>query len=106
MKWFDKWFARKCRWAWENRDNMPDVPDVSARPSTRMAGIGLIEEDSAPWQDGLRINIKKVIGGFVVSFRTYDRIKDRSDERHYIITDEQDFNTELGKTITLESMRQ
>jgi hypothetical protein len=72
--------------------------------STR--GIISIEEDSAPWQDGLRINIKKVIGGFVVSFRTYDRVRDRSDERHYIITDDQDFNTELGKTITLESMRQ
>jgi hypothetical protein len=47
-----------------------------------------------------------VIGGFVVSFRTYDRIKDRSDERHYIINDEQDFNSELGKMITMESMRQ
>jgi hypothetical protein len=106
MKWFDRWFARKCRWAWENRDDMPDVPDMSAKPSTRGIGLTLIEEDSAPWQDGLRITIKKVIGGFVVSFRTYDRIKDRSDERHYIITDQQDFNTELGKTITMESMRQ
>jgi hypothetical protein len=105
MKWFDQWFARKCRWAWENRD-AADVPDVSMKASTRGVGLTLIEEDSAPWQDGLRISIKKVIGGFVVSFRTYDRIRDRSDERHYIITDEQDFNVELGKTITLESMRQ
>ena len=63
-------------------------------------------EESPSWGDGLRINVRKVIGGSVVSFRTYDRIKDRSDERHYIITDEQDFNTELGKMITMESMRQ
>jgi hypothetical protein len=100
MKWFDRWFRKKCIQAWENRDE----PDVIMKPATR--GISLIEEDSAPWQDGLRINIKKVIGGFVVSFRTYDRVRDRSDERHYIITDDQDFNTELGKTITMESMRQ
>ena len=63
-------------------------------------------EESSDWGDGLRINIKKVIGGYVISFRTYDRVRDRSDERHHIITDEQDFNAELAKMITLESMRQ
>ncbi len=103
MRWFDRWFVRKCRWAWENRD-AADIPAAAKMP--RISGQNFIEEDSAPWQDGLRITIKKVIGGFIVSFRTYDRIRDRSDERHYIITDEQDFNTELGKTITLESIRQ
>ena len=103
MKWFDQWFVRKCRWAWDNRD----LVDVSTS-TNKLRGSGLIavEDDSPPWSDGLRINIKKVIGGYVVSFRTYDCIKDRSDERHHIITDEQDFNQELAKMITLESMRQ
>lgn len=63
-------------------------------------------EESPGWSDGLRINVKKVIGGSVVSFRTYDRVKDRTDERHYIITDEHEFDRELGKIITIESMRQ
>ena len=97
MKWFDRWFARKCRWAWENRDAV-DTPDVSA--------LRLREEDSASWQDGLRINVKKMIGGTVVSFRYYDRRLDRTDDRNYIITDEQDFGQELGKIITMESMKQ
>ena len=56
--------------------------------------------------EALGINVRKVIGGSVVSFRTYDRARDRSDERHYIITDEQEFDRELGKIITMESMRQ
>jgi hypothetical protein len=105
MKWFDRWFVRKSKWAWENRD-AADTPEVGGIKMTRISGQNFIEEDGSPWQDGLRINIKKVIGGFIVSFRTYDRIRDRSDERHYIITDEQNFNTELGKIITLESMKQ
>ena len=49
---------------------------------------------------------KKMIGGYVVSFRCYDRKTDRSNDRHYIITDEQEFEKELGKIITLESMKQ
>ena len=99
MKWFDQWFMRKSRWAWENRDMLEN-------PISKSRGISLVAADDDPWVDGLRINIKKVIGGYVVSFRTYDRMRDRSDERHHIITDEQDFNQELAKMITLESMRQ
>ena len=104
MKWFDKWFFRKWQWAWENRDNAEPVPLSTA--INKLAGRGIIEEDVSAWNDGLRIGIKKMIGGFVVSFRIYDRVRDRSEDRHYIITDEQDFNAELGKIITMESMRQ
>jgi hypothetical protein len=62
-------------------------------------------EESPTWSDGLRITVKRVIGGNIVSFRTYDRRRDESNERHYIITDDQDFDRELGKMITMESMR-
>jgi hypothetical protein len=88
MKWFDKWFTRKWRWAWENRDEIGLDPSTN---STKPRSIVELEETG--WEDGLRINIKKMIGGSVVSFRTYDRRTDRSESRHYIITDEQDFNT-------------
>jgi hypothetical protein len=101
MKWFDQWFYRKSKWAWEHRD-MPDNIVGSKYPSTK--GI-LVAEEPEAWSDGLRINVKKMIGGYVVSFRTYDKIRDRHDDRNYIITDEQDFNLELGKMITMESMR-
>ena len=101
MRWFDQWFARKCRWAWENKDIIGKDIEV---PLT-LKSLEVVEE-SVSWGDGLRMNVRKVIGGFVISFRVYDRRTDRSDERHYIITDEQDFNVELGKMITMESMRQ
>jgi len=101
MKWFDRWFARKCKWAWENRDEIVLDPSTVSAKSRSM-----IEIEETGWEDGLRINIKKMIGGSVISFRTYDRRNDRSESRHYIITDEQDFNTELSKIITMESMRQ
>ena len=101
MRWFDQWFARKCRWAWENKD----IIEKDIEVPLRLKSLEVVEE-SVSWSDGLRMNVRKVIGGFVISFRAYDRRTDRSDERHYIITDEQDFNVELGKMITMESMRQ
>ncbi len=102
MKWFDRWFARKSKWVWDNRDELADEIVSTSVPSRKLASV----DSEGAWGDGLRMNVKKIIGGYVVSFRIYDRTRDRSDERHYIITDEQDFNQELGKMITMESMRQ
>ena len=102
MKWFDRWFFRKWHWVWENKERDEFKNLASAKPPP---GLSILASDEA-WEDGLRITIKKMIGGSVVSFRTYDKRTDRSDTRNYIITDEQDFNTELGKIITMESMRQ
>ena len=104
MRWFDRWFYRKWRWAWDNRD-APDILDGRKMGRVAVPQDNIVEE-SPGWGDGLRMNVRKIIGGYVVSFRIYDRRTDRSDDRHYMITDEQDFNTELGKMITMESMRQ
>jgi hypothetical protein len=90
-----KWLKRRIyRW----------VQDV--RNEEEKAQILTTCEESPAWSDGLRVTVKRVIGGSVVSFRTYDRRRDESNERHYIITDDQDFDRELGKMITMESMRQ
>ena len=77
MKWFDRWFYRKAKWAWENRD-IPD--DIVGAKHPSIKGLVLAEEPDV-WSDGLRINVKKMIGGYVVSFRISDRVRDRSDDR-------------------------
>jgi hypothetical protein len=91
---------------WDNKDKYNHYleEDIYVSRGRGMNSIAVAE--TSDWEDGLRINVKKVIGGFVVSFRNYDRKTDRNNERHYIITDEQEFEKELGKMITLESMKQ
>ena len=99
-----KWFKRMIgRWAYEYRDS-PDAPDPV---SNKARGIGLVSsrDEDRPWGDGLRLNVKRVSGGSVVTFFRYDHKTDRNDDRHYIITDDADFNSELAKLITMESMR-
>ena len=55
--------------------------------------------------EGLNIQVHKAIGGKIVSFNHYDRKTDRSFRKVYVIQDELDFERELGKIITMESMR-
>ena len=105
MKWFDRWFHRKWMNSWRNRDELEEVQvDPTAKRHRSRLGQD-IEEDLHDVNDGLRIAVKKVIGGHLVTFRVYDRKTDRSDHRTYIITDDQEFERELGKCITMESMR-
>ena len=62
MKWFDRWLVRKWRWAYDNRDEIELVTTSSS------AKLNRVIPDDESWEDGLRITIKKMIGGSVVSF--------------------------------------
>ena len=95
MKWFNKWFAKKCRQAWDEEHTI-----AQDKPARWVAAGTDIETD-----EGLNIVVRPAIGGRIVSFRHYDRQKDRSYYKTYIIPEDLDFERELGKMITLESMR-
>ena len=99
MKWFDRWFYRQAKKAWDNKNKYDEVY------LTPPGLLGAVECDDVDWGDGLNIRVKRVNGGFIINFRKHDRVKDRTQENIYIITDEMEFNQELGKLITLESMR-
>lgn len=101
MKWFDRWFLNKCRWAWENKY---DSDLIGAEPD-KMQVISVEPDDKHRLTEGVTIHLKQVIGGRLVTFRTYDRKSDEHTTRTYIINEDQDFEHELGKIITLESMR-
>lgn len=100
MKIFRRWFARMCKQAWEDAREGADVPQAMA--STKAGRLVARDQD---WHDNLNIAITTAGGGKIVTFRRYDHKTDRSDNKIYVIPDEYDFNTELVKLITLESMR-
>lgn len=106
MKWFDRWFYRHAKKAWESRDEMEELFDQPRTNAKRPIKLGQDPDDPHDVLEGLRIVVKRVIGGTLVTFRHYDSRSDRSEQRTYIITEEQDFERELGKCITLENMRQ
>jgi hypothetical protein len=65
----------------------------------------LVSRSDIDSEDGLNITVRSAIGGRIVTFRHYDRKTDRSNHRLYIVPEDQDFERELGKMITMESMR-
>jgi len=105
-----KWVKRIItRWVREDWDTVG--ADINIASNKKMLGLNHAtstigrsgnEIDS---HAGLNITVMPAIGGRIITFRHYDRRKDDSQFRHYVIPEDMDFERELGKMITLESMR-
>ena len=63
-----------------------------------------VQEDKLS-SDGMRMQIYKATGGFVVETRGYDRQRDRHLNSMHVITEDQDLGDALGKIVMMEALR-
>ena len=63
-----------------------------------------VQEDKLS-SDGMRMQIYRASGGFVVETRGYDRQKDRHLNSMHVITEDQDLGEALGKIVMMEALR-
>jgi len=96
-----KWLKRLI-WQWnqEGREIVEYNDSKPIRSKLTIRGSNDVDSD-----EGLNITVRKAIGGKIVTFRHYDNKLDRSSYKLYVVSDDVDFDKELGKMITMESMR-
>jgi hypothetical protein len=63
------------------------------------------DEQNRLGSEGMRLQIYKASGGFVVETHNYDQRKDQSKYTMYVITEEQDLGENLGKIVMIEALR-
>ena len=93
MKWFNKWFAKKCQQAWEDYRKQPVETTLSVERSSKIES------------NGMNFTVYKASGGHIIEHRVYDRKTDRNNNSLHIITDDKDLGEEISKIITFESLR-
>ncbi len=93
------------RYVWRKMKEIGNEPEQDIDAPATISSASVRRRDDFESDSGLNMQLYKAVGGRIVSFSHYDRKTDRSSRNVYIITDEQDFERELGKIITLESMR-
>ena len=104
---FKRWMLKSVKEAVDaERRNEVNVVGASDIISTRSLKVGRQESSIDQPERAIQFTVYTANGGRVIETRRYDRKTDRHGERHYLITDEQEFEKELGKFITLESMKQ
>jgi hypothetical protein len=99
MKWFDNWFRKKCKEAWES----PDTPTIYTTGS--MGIVKASSNRSGLDSHGLNLNIYGADGGTVLEFRHYDHNKDRSDYALHVISQNENFEERVAQAITMEMLR-
>jgi len=98
MKWFDKWFDKKVKQAWENqrKENYTNVQTVELVSRDDSVSI-----DS----DGMNFKVYRANGGYIIETKKYDKKHDEVNNKLHIVTDDKDLGQELGKIITFENLR-
>lgn len=55
--------------------------------------------------NGMRFQVYKASGGFVIETTSYDRRKDERNHNMYVVKEEDDLGEKIGQIITMESLR-
>ena len=64
----------------------------------------LVSENSLS-SEGMRLQIYKASGGYVVETRSYDSHKDRNFTTMHVIRDDQDLGNALGQIVMMEALK-
>ena len=105
MKWFDKWFFKKCQQAWDNAKN--PVDEDSPAWSLRGKGRGLVSTASTRSleSNGVNFRLYNANGGHVVELNHYDSQTDRQTTGLHIIPSSEDLGQSLAHIITVEALK-
>lgn len=85
----------------EQSDCLRNEPTAKAR----IRGSSAHSLNDVGFGDGLNMTVYTAIGGRIVKFNHYDHTIEREYNATYIINNDEDFESALGKIITLESMK-
>ena len=100
MKWFKRMITRWVREDWDTAGQ-----NLATNKMLATSSLGQSNGDSIDGHAGLNITVINAIGGKIITFRHYDRRKDDTQFHHYVVPEDMDFERELGKMITMESLR-
>jgi len=64
----------------------------------------VVSEDKLS-SEGMRLQVYRASGGYVVETRTYDHHKDRNLNSMHVITEDQDLGDALGKIVMMEALK-
>ncbi len=111
MKWFDRWFYKKAKWAWNNRDSFEEE-EVYTNKVTAKAQRGLqlssgmaIEKGAVEGEGTIRFELSSAVGGKILTVRRNDPRRDSYEQQTYVIPTGEDLGERVAKIINLEQYR-
>ena len=108
MKWFDRWFYKQAKKAWENKDSFEEEGNyVLSAKERRMGLVGaqVMEKGRAEGEDRISFELTSAVGGRILNVRRYDQRKDMHDQQTYVIPSGEDVGARVAKILNLELIK-
>lgn len=105
MKWFDKWIMKRAERIMQRENNVhqPEERNWAVGAKVRLSsGQSIGDSLDSP---AVRFKMFKASGGTIVETTIYDDQRDRTINGLYVITNDKDIGVEIGKILTLESLK-
>ena len=104
MKWFDNWFAKKSKEAWEKSN----TPTTNEMPRHLVRAIDRDYERTEPSirSNGMNISVYNAVGGYVVEVRDLRPHEPHmSENRLHVIPSDKDLGESIGHILTYETLK-
>ena len=105
MKWFNKWFEKKCREAWENANKVECDESIVSTKRAYRRGLNVVSDENRLASQGTNFTMYSANGGTVVELRDYDPMNDRQKTTLYVIPSEADLGQQLAHIVTIEALK-
>lgn len=96
MKWFDTWFCKKVKWAWDQAHTNDSLVFASEEDCTLPTKLNS--------NTSITFRVHPAAGGFVVEHSYYQYDKDSRGPGLTIVNRDQDLGQALAHIVTLESL--
>jgi hypothetical protein len=109
MKWFDKWFAKKCKQA-RDGELVPAERDsgLNIVGSKQKANRGLVASSPVSSEldsRGVSFTLYNANGGHVIELRHYDEKQDRMKNSLHVVPHDKDLGEAINHIITYEALK-
>lgn len=107
MKWFDRWFYRQVKKAWENKASFEEnyANQVIGTDRGMKLGTAMIEKGYPEGQDRISFELTAAVGGRILNVRRYQDKLDRHEHQTYVIPSGEDIGARVAKIINLELIK-
>jgi hypothetical protein len=106
MKWFDRWIMKRAERLMVNEVSQPE-PQWATTAKIKRGPLGTMSNSVGDSLDtpAVRFKMFKAKGGTIIETTMYDDHKDRHINGLYVITNDKDLGAEIGKILTMESLK-
>jgi hypothetical protein len=108
MKWFDRWFYKQAKKAWDNKDNYEEdiyVNKVKAQRGLQLGTAMAIEKGAVEGEGTIRFELSSAVGGKILTVRRNDPRRDSYEQQTYVIPTGEDLGERVAKIINLEQYK-